>query len=106
MQASKTKIARQIDCKITTGLFSMRETLSQPATLHLPSVTMDAVNAKVDALEAIQKQVRLVQRDAANNELPDASVASVAKMVVEAKKATSVLVSMMAQMARIGHVDA
>ena len=46
----------QIDCKITTGLVSMRETLSQPATLHLPPVAMDAVNAKVDALEAIQEQ--------------------------------------------------
>ena len=106
MLDSKVKIANQTDAKITTALFGMREKLSQPATLHLPSVTMDAVSAKVDALEAIQKQARLVQRDAANNELPDASVGSVAKMVVEAKKATNVLVNMMAQIARIGHVDA
>ena len=100
------KIANQIDAKITTALFGMREKLSQPATLHLPSVTMDAVNAKVDALEAIQKQVRLVQRDAANNELPDESVASVAKMVVEARKAVNVLVNMIAAIDKIGHVDA
>ena len=106
MLDSKVKIANQIDAKITTALFGMREKLSQPATLHLPSVTMDAVTAKVDALETIQKQVRLVQRDAANNELPDESVASVAKMVVEAKKAVNVLVNMMAQIAKIGHVDA
>ena len=101
MQNAKTRIARQIDCKITTGLFSMREKLSQPATLQLPSRSVDAVNAKVNALEAIQKQVRLVILDAVNNELPSESVANVAKMVIDAKKAVNVLVTMMAQMARI-----
>ena len=80
----------------------MRKTLDLPATLHLPSVAKDAVNAKVNALEDIQKQARLVQLDAASNELPSESVATVAKMVVDAKKATNVLVNMMAQMARIG----
>ena len=105
MQTLKTKTARQIDCKITTALFSMRETLSQPATLHLPSAPTAVVKAKVDALEAIQKQVRLVILDAVNNELPSESVANVAKMVNEAKKAVNVLVNMMAQMARIGCED-
>ena len=101
MKDAKTRIANQIDCKITTGLLSMREKLSQPATLQLPSRSVDAVNAKVNALEAIQKQVRLVILDAVNNELPSESVASVAKMVIDAKKAVNVLVTMMAQMARI-----
>ena len=49
MKDAKTRIANQIDCKITTGLLSMREKLSQPATLHLPSMAVDAVNAKVNA---------------------------------------------------------
>ena len=44
--------------------------------------------------------------DAVNNELPSESVAIVAKMVIDAKKAVNVLVNMMAQIARIGHVDA
>ena len=56
-------------------------------------------------MEAIQKQVRLVILDAVNNELPSESVATVAKMVNEAKKAVNVLVNMMAQMARIGCED-
>ena len=101
MQNAKTRIARQTDCKITTGLLSMREKLPQPATLHLPSMTVDAVNAKVNALEAIQKQVRLVILDAVNNELPSESAAAVAIKVLDAKKAVNVLVTMMAQMARI-----
>ena len=101
MQASKTKIARQIDCKITTGLFTMREALTQPATLHLPPVAMDAVNARLAALEAIQKQARLVILDPINNELPPESVPDVAKLVTDAKKAVNVLVNLMAQMARI-----
>ena len=79
----------------------MREALQQPATLHLPPVAMASVNAKLAALEAIQKQVRLVILDAVNNELPSESVANVAKMVIDAKRAVNVLVTMMAQMARI-----
>ena len=101
MQASKTKIANQIDAKITTAPFGIREKLSQPAALKLPSVATDVVNAKVIALEAIQRQVRLVVTDVVKNELPDESVASVAKMIVDAKKATNTLVNMMAQLARI-----
>ena len=67
---SKAKVARQIDCKLTTGLFTMREAMQQPTTLHLPPAAIASVNAKLAALEDIQKQARLVIIDASNNELP------------------------------------
>ena len=79
----------------------MREALTQPATLHLPPVAMVSANAKLAALEAIQKQARLVIIDASNNELPPESAPDVAKLVIDAKKAVNVLVNLMAHMARI-----
>ena len=100
-RTQKQKQASAIVKKLDAQLMSMRITLSNPLTGHLPQVTKDAVLVKVDGIDSILKKAQLVQQDPVAHNLPAESHKEIAELLISAKKGIAAVVGMMGHIQRL-----
>jgi hypothetical protein len=100
-RTQKQKQASAIVKKLDAHVKSMRITLSNPMTEHLPQVTKDAVLVKVDGIDSILKKAQLVQLDPVVHNLPAESQQDIAELLISAKKGIAAVVGMMGHIQRL-----